>query len=77
MYILTGLTRMAWLANCLKNISMSILSHTSSDHQVQFLEPDKLGAMRGRVSWVADTKLVLLIAHLIRQPGSIPGVGMS
>ena len=28
-----------------------------------------------RVSRVADTELILLIAHLIRQPGSIPGVG--
>ena len=24
---------------------------------------------------VADTELILLIAHLIRLPGSIPGVG--
>ena len=30
---------------------------------------------RGRVSTVADTKLLLLITHLIRPPGSIPGVG--
>ena len=30
---------------------------------------------RGRVSRVADNELVLLIAHLIRSPGSIPGVG--
>ena len=30
---------------------------------------------RDRVSRVADTELILLIAHLIRQPGSIPGVG--
>ena len=30
---------------------------------------------RGRVSRVAYTELVLLIAHLIRPPGSIPGVG--
>ena len=31
--------------------------------------------MRGRVSGVADAELILLIAHLIRPPGSIPGVG--
>ena len=31
--------------------------------------------MRGRVSGVADTELVLLIAHLILAPDSIPGVG--
>ena len=30
---------------------------------------------RGRVSRVADTELILLIAHLIRPPGSIPGGG--
>ena len=30
---------------------------------------------RGRVSRVADTELLLLIAHLTRPPGSIPGVG--
>ena len=30
---------------------------------------------RGRESRVADTVLILLIAHLIRPPGSIPGVG--
>ena len=30
---------------------------------------------RGRVSRLADTELILLIAHLIRPPGSIPGVG--
>ena len=33
---------------------------------------------RGRVSVyrVTDTELILLIAHLIRPPGSIPGVGL-
>jgi len=30
---------------------------------------------RGRVFELADTELVLLIAHLIRPPGSIPDVG--
>ena len=30
---------------------------------------------RGRVPMVDDTELLLLIAHLIRPPGSIPGVG--
>ena len=30
---------------------------------------------RGTVSRVADTKIILLIAHLIRPSGSIPGVG--
>ena len=30
---------------------------------------------RGRMSKVADTELLLLIAHLILTPGSIPGVG--
>ena len=30
---------------------------------------------RGRVSRVADTELIQLIAYLIRPPGSIPGVG--
>ena len=30
---------------------------------------------RGRESRVADTELILLIAHLTRAPGSIPGVG--
>jgi len=30
---------------------------------------------RGRVSRVADTELILSIAHLTRLPGSIPGVG--
>ena len=29
----------------------------------------------GRVSSVADTELILLIAHLIQPPGSNPGVG--
>ena len=26
-------------------------------------------------SWVADSELIQLISHLIRPPGSIPGVG--
>ena len=30
---------------------------------------------RGRVSRITDTELLLLIAHLILAPGSIPGVG--
>ena len=30
---------------------------------------------RGRMSRVADMELLLLIVHLIRPPGSIPGVG--
>ena len=30
---------------------------------------------RGGVSRIADTELLLLIAHLIQSPGSIPGVG--
>ena len=50
-------------------------SHTSSDHQVQFLVQDELSAMHGRVSRLADTELMPLIAHFIRPPGSIPGVG--
>ena len=29
---------------------------------------------RGRVSRIADTELILLITHLIRPPGSNPGV---
>ena len=36
--------------------------------------PSVLG-ITGRVSRVTDTELVLLITHLIRPPGSIPGVG--
>ena len=31
--------------------------------------------VRGRVTKVADTELKLLIAHTIRPPSSIPGVG--
>ena len=30
---------------------------------------------RGRVSRVTDTELILVIAHLIKPPGSITGVG--
>ena len=30
---------------------------------------------QGRVTSIADTEPILLIAHLIQPPGSIPGVG--